>query len=362
MVVTDSTCNLCHFKDIPFNQGLGACTRCHQIPDAEYDLGGGVKFHHNLAYENGVECASCHADLIRGNGEVPRERCTVCHNREDDLMRLKDKEFLHKTHVTDHKVDCTMCHLTLIHASDPQKITTAVSQCAKCHPNQHQSQVAMLEGSGARLIPPHPSNMAAARIACFTCHQEEEVSPTGTVLLKASMASCVGCHAAAEVDGLKTYHDQLKEVLTSLEADGERIETALSEAVLEPADRQALVKRLADVKHDIQFLHAGNDIHNSHYASELVTKLLEEMTAICTQLQVDVPAVVLPEKPPRTPNPSASPEPASPEPASPEPASPEPASPEPPVRATSPEPTSPEPASPEPTSPEPTSPEPTGKE
>ncbi len=72
MTVTQTTCFLCHFKDGHFNEGLGACTRCHQIPDKEYDLGGGVKFHHNLAYEQGVECQSCHADLIRGNGDVPR--------------------------------------------------------------------------------------------------------------------------------------------------------------------------------------------------------------------------------------------------------------------------------------------------
>ena len=32
MSVTTSTCFLCHFKDQHFNQGLGTCTRCHQIP------------------------------------------------------------------------------------------------------------------------------------------------------------------------------------------------------------------------------------------------------------------------------------------------------------------------------------------
>jgi nitrate/TMAO reductase-like tetraheme cytochrome c subunit len=310
MTVTESTCNLCHFKDIPFNEGLGACTRCHQIPDAEYDLGGGVKFHHDLAYTNGVECASCHADLIRGNGEVPRERCTVCHNREDDLVKIGDKEFMHRTHVTDHKVDCMSCHITLSHAKDPHKIASAVSQCAVCHPNQHHQQVAMLEGNGAQLIAPHPSNMTAARIACFTCHRETEVSPTGTVLMKASLATCVGCHAPAEIDGLKSYHDQLKESLTGLEADVERIQAALTEATLETADRGAISDRLAKVRHDVGFLHAGNDIHNSHYASELVTKILDEMTAMCTLLQLDAPAIQLPEKPARTENPPASPAPS----------------------------------------------------
>ncbi len=297
MTVTSSTCFLCHFKNGYLNEGLGACTRCHQIPTTEFDLGGGVKFHHDLAFEKGIDCASCHADLIRGNGEVPRERCTVCHNRENDLQRLTDKDFLHKTHVTDHKVDCMSCHLGVNHSLDPNKIATAASQCTACHPNEHQQQVAMLQGSGAKLIPPHPSNMTAARIACFTCHQEKEVSPAGTVLLKASLATCVGCHAQSEIEGLKTYHEQMKELLTSLEAEVERIQTALSEATLEPQDQTSLSQRLQDVQHDVRFLHAGNDIHNSHYASELVTKLLDEMTAMCTQLQIDVPAVQLPERP-----------------------------------------------------------------
>ena len=38
MTVTQSTCFLCHFKDEFFNEGLAACTRCHQIPVTEYDF------------------------------------------------------------------------------------------------------------------------------------------------------------------------------------------------------------------------------------------------------------------------------------------------------------------------------------
>lgn len=297
MTVTKTTCFLCHFKNGQFNEGLGACTRCHQIPTTEFDLGGGVTFHHDLAFEMGTDCASCHADLIRGNGEVPRERCTVCHNREDDLQRLGDRDFLHTVHVTKHKVDCMDCHLAVNHSLDPHKIMTAASNCAGCHPNQHHQQIAMLEGSGARLIPPHPSNMVAARIACFTCHQEQEVSPTGTVLLKASLATCAGCHAESEIDGLRAYHEQLKQSLARLETEAQRVQRALDTAVLEAGRRAALTQRLEDVQHDIRFLHAGNDIHNSHYASELVTILVGEMTALCSELRVPGPAVQLPDTP-----------------------------------------------------------------
>ena len=89
MAVTLSTCFLCHFKNMPFNEDLSACTNCHQIPTKEFDLGGGMKFTHELAYKKGVDCINCHGDVIRGKGEVPRERCMVCHNREGDLARSR---------------------------------------------------------------------------------------------------------------------------------------------------------------------------------------------------------------------------------------------------------------------------------
>ena len=44
-------------------------------------------------------------------------------------------------------------------------------------------------------------------------------------------------------------------------------------------------------------MHAGNDIHNSHYASELAGKLLTELTQLCELLKVPAPTLQLPEKP-----------------------------------------------------------------
>jgi len=140
MTVTTSTCFLCHFKEGHFNEGLGACTRCHQIPKEEFDLGGGVTFHHDLAYERGVDCANCHGDLIRGEGEVPRERCGVCHNREDDLKRIDDHRFMHQKHVSDHKVDCLECHLAIEHSLDEARILHAASDSTSCHPDHRRKK------------------------------------------------------------------------------------------------------------------------------------------------------------------------------------------------------------------------------
>ncbi|MCH5375069.1 MAG: NapC/NirT family cytochrome c, partial [Planctomycetes bacterium] len=165
MTVTATTCYLCHFKDQHFNEGLGSCTRCHQIPHEELDLGGGVSFSHNLAYERGVDCANCHGDLIRGNGEVPLERCTVCHNREDDLKQIDDHDFIHRKHVTEHTVDCLSCHLTIHHSLDSHPLANAASDCAACHPNHHQTQVNMLAGTGAKTIHPRMANRLISDVA-----------------------------------------------------------------------------------------------------------------------------------------------------------------------------------------------------
>ena len=159
MAVTTSTCFLCHFKDEPFNEGLAACTRCHQIPEKEYDLGGGVKFTHELAYKKGVDCSNCHADVIRGKGEVPRERCLVCHNRESDLARINDHEFMHAKHVAEHAIDCLDCHLRIEHSFDKERLLHAAGDCAGCHPNHHQEQIKMFEGIGGKTIPAHAGSM-----------------------------------------------------------------------------------------------------------------------------------------------------------------------------------------------------------
>ena len=296
MTVTTSTCFLCHFKGGLFNEGLGACTRCHQIPEQDFDLGGGVTFHHDLAYERGVDCANCHGDLIRGNGEVPHERCGVCHNREDDLKRIEDHVFIHQKHVTEHKVDCLDCHLAIQHSLDPEKLVHAASDCTSCHPNHHQEQVAMLKGIGGRSIAAQASSMSVARIACPSCHRVEDVSPTGTVLMKASLRTCTACHDEGEVAELETYHANLKEAISKLDGVIERVRNGIAAADLDAERKTAVDSQLDDIAHDVHFLRAGNDIHNMHYARALAEAFVEQLTSLCGELKVEGPDLKLPDR------------------------------------------------------------------
>ena len=294
MTVTTSTCFLCHFKNELFNEGLGACTRCHQIPDEKFDLGGGVMFSHDLAYEKGVDCVNCHGDVIGGKGEVPRERCLACHNREDDLKRINDYAFMHQTHVSDHKIDCLQCHLHIQHALDRDKIGHAAGDCTACHPDHHREQVAMLRGTGAKAIPSHPSVMVATRADCQTCHRVKDVSPNGTVLWKGSAEICGMCHDAAEVGKLQAYHVQLRASLPELESSLSRLREALASAKLTPERSAAAAAELDNLQHDLAFLRTGNDIHNFHYAAKLSQVLVERISALCRELQVAEPKVALP--------------------------------------------------------------------
>jgi predicted CXXCH cytochrome family protein len=295
MTVTSSTCFLCHFKDGVLNEGLGTCTRCHSIPEKEYDLGGGVMFTHDLAYERGADCADCHSDLVRGKGEVPKERCTVCHNRQDDLRRIDDHEFLHQTHVTDHKVDCLDCHLEIQHSLDPHRMERAVADCQSCHPNEHGEQIRLLRGEGAKSVAIDRANMAVAGIACTTCHQESATSAIGATLWKASTTVCIQCHDAAATERLLVQHEQQKELLTAIEKELSRVRDAIPAANLDEARATDISQQLGNFEGDLQFLRVGNTIHNMHYADSLVRALVEHLKAVCRELNIDEPAIEMPQ-------------------------------------------------------------------
>jgi len=308
MTVDSRACFLCHFKDQPFNEKLSTCTHCHQIPQTKFDLGGGVTFTHELAIKKGVDCKSCHGDLIRGNGEVPRERCQSCHNREGDLARIGDHEFMHDKHVTEHKVDCTQCHSPILHSLDIKKLEHAAGNCQSCHPNHHQEQVALLEGKGARFLDGSGAkagapevNMKDVRIECRTCHTVRETSSTGTELVRGSTAMCSMCHDSATVKQFEASHASLRATLPVLQATLAKVETAAKQ----PGDRPAaMIAEIGNVRHDLDLLTRGNDIHNMHYATKVVREVTERLAALCRQLKVEEPKITLPppvqEKPTST--------------------------------------------------------------
>ena len=290
MKVTTSSCFLCHFKDQHFNQGLGTCTRCHQIPTEVFDLGDGTTFDHNLCYERGVECDSCHGDLIRGKGEVPTERCTVCHNRTHDLERIGDREFLHQKHVADHKVDCLECHLEIHHSGDPHRIENSASDCTACHPDQHRQQINMFQGIGAETASPTPNQMVKTRITCVSCHKSKQGTSKGNVLWAASAETCADGHDLSAVDRLWSAHESLKASLDDLETCIANLREKLKGDDMNSPRSLEIVIQLGDIDKDLKFLRVANGIHNIHYASTLTRGLQQQVSTLCQELGVVPPA------------------------------------------------------------------------
>ncbi|TET64002.1 hypothetical protein E3J48_01695 [Candidatus Aerophobetes bacterium] len=113
MSVAESTCFTCHFKGEDPNQNMAECILCHgalgEIPEAE------AKFNHQAILQMGVDCLSCHKEVVKGKGEVHREKCLFCHAEPSRLERFKESSFLHLKHVSEHKVECFQCHDQIKH-------------------------------------------------------------------------------------------------------------------------------------------------------------------------------------------------------------------------------------------------------
>lgn len=295
IAVSLSTCFLCHFKEGHFNEGVGACTQCHQIPDGHYELGGGMTFTHEMVYQNGVDCQNCHGGLNHGNGEVALVRCQVCHNLKEDLAKISDTNLMHEVHVTEHKVECLDCHTEITHSLDVHKLSDAASNCASCHPDHHREQVNLLMGTGALSVSEQQASMTATGVQCLACHREREVTATGTVVWRASAEVCISCHTDTAKEELDAYQRDVTESLADIRSALDRAESALAVAALgaqELADLRALLARLV---HDLEFLQVGNGIHNIHYATTLSRTLFDETQKLCETLNVDGPTLTLPQ-------------------------------------------------------------------
>ena len=239
MTVTTSTCFLCHFKGQPLNEGLGACTHCHQIPTRKFDLGGGVMFTHDLAYEKGVDCANCHGDVVRGTGDVPRERCLSCHNRQGDLARASDHVFMHAKHV-----DRAQGGLRPVPHAD--RALAGAQQAGPCR------------GRLPILSPESPS--PAARNASGAARSCSRRSPTawrwsassvaraivfrrfrraGRVIWRGSADMCLMCHSPATVKEFAAYHKKLRGSLPEIQAAVARLRAAIVSAKLPEKRRPA---------------------------------------------------------------------------------------------------------------------------
>ena len=155
----------------------------------------------------------------------------------------------------------------------------------------------MLLGEGGKSMPARHGGMAVAGISCPSCHRIKQVSPTGTVLWKASTAVCIQCHDEAAAERLAAQHELLKSSLADIEADLSRAREALGASGLDETHKAEIAGRLQDLEDDLRFLRVGNSIHNMHYADSLIHALVDKLRAVCRDLSIPEPTIKLPTNP-----------------------------------------------------------------
>jgi predicted CXXCH cytochrome family protein len=152
----------------------------------------------------------------------------------------------------------------------------------------------MLLGEGGKSISTQHSSMTAARIACSSCHQVKEVSPTGTVLWRASTEVCTQCHDVSATERLQAHHEQMKGSLKEIQTEWLRVDEAFRVANLDETRAAEIEKTLGELEDDLNFIRVGNGIHNIHYATSLIRELVNQLSEICRELNIEEPQVALP--------------------------------------------------------------------
>lgn len=263
ITVTGSTCFLCHFK--PDSTGkwsdLARCTHCHNPPQGA--AAADTSFDHSDILARKVECVSCHATEISGDGFVPIDRCNSCHAQKEHAERYNDRDFVHKMHVTEHKVECTSCHIAIRHGKDAVTEENRDRQCSNCHGGPDNAIEAVWQGTLPGL-PVAPSSMARAGMSCSSCHigdvhgKVEKVEPT-----------CLPCHDESFSRLWPRWNEPLLKSLSELESKARN---------LSGSRRDSLLKA-------IRIYREGNPVHNP----DLIRSISAEITGSVAAVSVAQP-------------------------------------------------------------------------
>lgn len=279
IAVTATTCALCHFKDTPANTGTGACLTCHEIPNRVVG-DSTVAFDHGDVARQGMDCRSCHAAVVRGDGRVPHERCVTCHNQPARLAEYENTELLHRKHVSEHKVDCLTCHLQIEHGKVPpgEAIAAEAGSCVSCHGRGHSPQQDLYEGVGGRGVAAMPAPMFLAGVSCGGCHDpaltvmpaSAAAGPQGVHSTPASEVACMSCHGPDYAPIFRAWKAGVAERTEALRRQLDASVGAMG--VSAPA-------AFEDARHNFLLVERGRGVHNVNFSYALLEKAHEQMNA-----------------------------------------------------------------------------------
>ncbi len=287
--VDTDDCFICHFKTEIVDgkkksSEISECTICHKEPPEEIPMGDHV-FAHGRYVRNGIECQSCHTDIIKGDGDVIPGKCVECHNEPDMTESKYSSEALHLNHVTNHKIECYRCHQRIQHQvlRNPT-IEHFDASCSSCHEDRlHLGTQEMYRGEGGMGVPDSPSAMYLANVDCLSCHNQTS-NPADAFYKDENRhvdfgmdVSCNHCHG----EGYDAMIGHWRKLLNQSEHE-------IMDKLLD-AENRVFAQRntpnngsLKDVKillkkarHNLTFVSNANGLHNITYALKLLEKTAE---------------------------------------------------------------------------------------
>lgn len=309
--VKTTSCFTCHFTNEDFNKGTGSCLMCHTLPTKPItvhpeargsaklktpEVGkANIQMDHQAILKRGVSCISCHADVARENSTVTKRDCQHCHDRPEYFEKwqwpvsLDLAKHYHAVHVPEQRAKCLDCHSEIHHQlahgsgaqGQPIFLSSVMSDCAACHPNQHAAQIELLSGVGGVGVPKgDPNMMFGLRTNCLGCHTKQVATKHGGALA-GNASGCINCHGDRHTDTFKKWKQGLELSLTDAVEAYDNASKALDKAKdLKPDVRGKVATLLAGARADLHLVKAGNGIHNVMYSMEL----LDSVTQRCQQV------------------------------------------------------------------------------
>lgn len=271
MQVTYATCFNCHFhkSDDPEHKydKLSNCQTCHDLKNKTPEQLSSMRYNHTNVIKNEMNCSSCHTNVIKGKGEVGKERCFQCHFEDNKLDKYGDVDFMHKTHILKHSMNCMYCHTPIQHKIEKMDANSP-PDCNSCHTGAHTSQVNLYAGENGNNTDKMPSSMFLSGINCKGCHALHETENKGIKTSKASKDACDKCHGEGYGKLIKQWETSSVKRLATIKSIFATAKNIVNSSGSNKKS-EALLK-LDEAYHNIKIVDLGKSVHNIQFADKLL--------------------------------------------------------------------------------------------
>jgi nitrate/TMAO reductase-like tetraheme cytochrome c subunit len=280
MVVTPSTCNLCHLRQ---GGALGSgtlsatsteCSLCHKTP------GDPERGTHPDVEQLGIDCVRCHVSTVVGDGAVSLDRCFSCHWEQERMAAYDSTETMHQIHITENKIECLNCHARIEHRTVNDH--AAGPRCEGCHPGLHQAQQVLFSGIGARNVPAMPNGMFERGIRCESCHiyHDEVRFPELGETIRSNSEACEGCHGRGFAKLLGRWDDEI-----ALRARRVRMAETRIRGHRSASSTAWLSAVLDSVDYNVRIVEKGKPVHNAVFANAILDSSYSMMVAAGARME-----------------------------------------------------------------------------